>query len=202
MPIGFENWPVMPTVYNFGARSDTANLGRWMTPDWAAKPTTVPYANFGNPQSLNLYGYVENNPTTLGDPDGHCRGCLFALADGGTLLGEEAPLALTGPVGWTVIGVTFAGEIGYGVYQHYHNSDNSSASSAPSTGPASGAVTHKASFSKAAWSSPTRCAIRERKIGRRGRYQDRYNVARHESESGRNVYRYGTKDRRKVWRIG
>jgi hypothetical protein len=31
----------------------------------------VPYANFGNPQSLNLYAYVENNPTTLGDPDGH-----------------------------------------------------------------------------------------------------------------------------------
>ena len=62
----------MPTVYNFGARFDTANLGRWMTPDWAAKPTTVPYANFGNPQSFNLYGYVQNNLTTFGDPDGHC----------------------------------------------------------------------------------------------------------------------------------
>ena len=43
-----------------------------MTPDWAAKPTTVPYANFGNPQSFNLYGYVQNNLTTFGDPDGHC----------------------------------------------------------------------------------------------------------------------------------
>ena len=43
-----------------------------MTPDWAAKPTAVPYPNFGNPQSLNLYSYVENNPTTTGDPDGHC----------------------------------------------------------------------------------------------------------------------------------
>ena len=43
-----------------------------MTPDWEQKPTTVPYANFGNPQSLNLYAYVENNPTTVGDPDGHC----------------------------------------------------------------------------------------------------------------------------------
>lgn len=31
----------------------------------------MPYANFGNPQSLNLYSYVENNPTTMGDPDGH-----------------------------------------------------------------------------------------------------------------------------------
>jgi hypothetical protein len=42
-----------------------------MIPDWAAKPTSVPYANFGNPQSLNLYSYVQNNPTTVGDPDGH-----------------------------------------------------------------------------------------------------------------------------------
>jgi hypothetical protein len=45
-----------------------------MQPDWAAKPTDVPYANFGNPQSLNLYSYVQNNPTTVGDPDGHCPG--------------------------------------------------------------------------------------------------------------------------------
>jgi RHS repeat-associated protein len=56
---------------NFGARYDTSNLGRFMTPDWAAKPVTVPYAHFGNPQTLNLYSYVDNNPTTLGDPDGH-----------------------------------------------------------------------------------------------------------------------------------
>jgi RHS repeat-associated protein len=56
----------------FGARYYGSSLGRFMTPDWAAKPIDVPYANFGNPQSLNLYSYVQNNPTTLGDPDGHC----------------------------------------------------------------------------------------------------------------------------------
>jgi RHS repeat-associated protein len=55
----------------FGARYYGSSLGRFMTPDWAAKPTDVPYANFGNPQSLNLYSYVQNNPTTMGDPDGH-----------------------------------------------------------------------------------------------------------------------------------
>ena len=56
----------------FGARYYGSSLGRFMTPDWAAKPTAVPYAHFGNPQSLNLYSYVQNNPTTIGDPDGHC----------------------------------------------------------------------------------------------------------------------------------
>ncbi len=57
----------------FGARYYTSNLSRFMIPDWAAKPTSVPYASFGNPQSLNLYSYVNNNPATTRDPDGH--GC-------------------------------------------------------------------------------------------------------------------------------
>jgi RHS repeat-associated protein len=57
----------------FGARYYSSSLGRFITPDWAAKATAVPYANFGNPQSLNLYSYVQNNPTTVGDPDGHLR---------------------------------------------------------------------------------------------------------------------------------
>jgi len=56
----------------FGARYYSSSLGRFMIPDWAAKPTTVPYANFGNPQSLNLFSYVNNNPTTIRDLDGHC----------------------------------------------------------------------------------------------------------------------------------
>ena len=58
----------------FGARylGGGNALGRFMTPDWAAKPTTVPYAQFGNPQSLNLYSYVGNNPMLHFDPDGHC----------------------------------------------------------------------------------------------------------------------------------
>ncbi|MBO0720793.1 MAG: RHS repeat-associated core domain-containing protein, partial [Blastocatellia bacterium] len=57
---------------NFGARYFGSSLGRFMTPDWAAKPTAVPYAVFGDPQSLNLYSYVRNNPLSKADPDGHC----------------------------------------------------------------------------------------------------------------------------------
>jgi len=56
---------------NFGARYFTSNLGRFMTPDWAVRPTNVPYAVFGDPQSLNLYTYVENAPLNRVDADGH-----------------------------------------------------------------------------------------------------------------------------------
>jgi RHS repeat-associated protein len=56
---------------NFGARYNASTMGRFMTPDWAAKATAVPYAVFGNPQSLNLYSYVLNNPLSRVDPDGH-----------------------------------------------------------------------------------------------------------------------------------
>jgi RHS repeat-associated protein len=55
----------------FGARYYNSGMARWMSPDWAAKPATVPYAQFGNPQSLNLYGYVTDNPVSRQDGDGH-----------------------------------------------------------------------------------------------------------------------------------
>jgi len=56
----------------FGARYYSSSLGRFMIPDWAAMPTAVPYADFGNPQSLNLYSYRSNNPLSGADTDGHC----------------------------------------------------------------------------------------------------------------------------------
>jgi RHS repeat-associated protein len=55
----------------FGARYYASSMGRWMSPDWAAKASPVPYATFGDPQSLNLYQYVRNNPLTNRDADGH-----------------------------------------------------------------------------------------------------------------------------------
>ncbi len=73
---------------NFGTRYNTSNVGRFMTPDWAAKPVNVPYAHFGNPQSLNLYAYAQNNPTTLGDPDGHSStgDMIFRTSNYGTAI--------------------------------------------------------------------------------------------------------------------
>jgi len=56
---------------NFGARYDASSIGRFMTPDWSALPAAVPYANLGDPQSLNLYSYVGNNPMSRVDTDGH-----------------------------------------------------------------------------------------------------------------------------------
>jgi RHS repeat-associated protein len=55
----------------FGARYYSNGLGRFITPDWAAKVEPVPYAKLDNPQSLNLYAYALNNPLKNVDPDGH-----------------------------------------------------------------------------------------------------------------------------------
>jgi RHS repeat-associated protein len=55
----------------FGARYYGSNMGRWMSPDWSEDPDPVPYVDLENPQSLNLYGYVGNNPLSKNDPNGH-----------------------------------------------------------------------------------------------------------------------------------
>lgn len=59
----------------FGARYYSSQFGRFMTPDWTDYPGTVPYADFTEPQSLNLYSYVGNNPLNRTDPDGHHLEC-------------------------------------------------------------------------------------------------------------------------------
>jgi len=56
---------------NFGARYYGSTMGRFMSPDWSEQPDTVPYAEFENPQTLNLYSYGHNSPLVYNDPDGH-----------------------------------------------------------------------------------------------------------------------------------
>lgn len=56
----------------FGARYNSSQYGRFMTPDWSTKTTPVPYADLADPRSLNLYTYVRNNPLSRADVDGHC----------------------------------------------------------------------------------------------------------------------------------
>jgi RHS repeat-associated protein len=63
----------------FGARYFSGAQGRFTSPDWSAKPQPVPYANLRDPQTLNLYGYVRNNPLKNHDPDGHV--CIFGIGD-------------------------------------------------------------------------------------------------------------------------
>jgi len=64
-------------LYNYGARYYSSSLGRYITPDWSQKPTAVPYADLSNPQTLNLYTYSHNNPTSFADQDGHDPGDKF-----------------------------------------------------------------------------------------------------------------------------
>ena len=70
----------------FGARYYGSALGRFTSPDWSEKPEAVPYANLANPQSLNLYGYVLNNPLSQWDDNGHD---IFYVTSGPSALKNE-----------------------------------------------------------------------------------------------------------------
>jgi len=75
----------------FVARYYESNMGRFLTPDWSAKLAAVPYAKLGNPQTLNLYSYVGNNPLSAVDPDGHQN------TPGGTQCGQTVSIACSDP---------------------------------------------------------------------------------------------------------
>jgi RHS repeat-associated protein len=50
----------------FGARYYGSTMGWFMSPD----PSGLYFADPANPQSLNLYAYVQNNPLVHVDPTG------------------------------------------------------------------------------------------------------------------------------------
>ncbi len=68
---------------DFGARYYSNRFGRWLSIDWSAVPVAVPYANLTNPQTLNLYSMVSDDPESFADLDGHkCddntgKGCFW-----------------------------------------------------------------------------------------------------------------------------
>ena len=78
----------------FGARYYASAQGRFLSADWSATPTPVPYADFSSPQSLNLYAYVNNNPMNSTDPDGHCCEEVKAFAAGFVKGGVKGTLAM------------------------------------------------------------------------------------------------------------
>ena len=56
---------------DFGARYYSNRFGRWLSADRSSVPVPVPYANLTNPQTLNLYSMVSDDPETSADLDGH-----------------------------------------------------------------------------------------------------------------------------------
>lgn len=75
----------------FGARYYASSTGRWTSPDWSKTPEGVPYADLSNPQSLNLYAYVDNNPLSRTDTDGHIEdlGDFFDFLDQAAISGNR-----------------------------------------------------------------------------------------------------------------
>jgi RHS repeat-associated protein len=55
-------------IYHYGARFYSPKIGRFISPD-----TIIP--GYGNPQNLNRFSYVRNNPVRYTDPTGHMIPC-------------------------------------------------------------------------------------------------------------------------------
>jgi RHS repeat-associated protein len=101
-------------VYDYGnARLYNAYTGRFMQPD-----SIAPEA--GNPQALNRYSYVVNNPLRYTDPTGHrwmdeVENCLQCGGGGGTEpAGYGSEDGFGAELGYGIL--AFAGDQGYGSY--------------------------------------------------------------------------------------
>jgi RHS repeat-associated protein len=85
---------------NFGARYYGSNMGRFMSPDYS-DGDPVPFADYSNPQTLNLYSYVQNNPLTNTDADGHERCQDGTDADACVTATPDPPLQT---INWSMVG--------------------------------------------------------------------------------------------------
>ncbi len=100
---------------DFGARYYRSNLGRWLSADWSSVPAPVPYANLANPQTLNLYAMVSDNPETFADLDGHIEWAPFRLVESVIASGGVADIldmmeSMAGPSGYAT-GLTYEGTL-------------------------------------------------------------------------------------------
>lgn len=98
----------------FGARYYGSSTGRFMSPDWSEEPEAIPYASLANPQSLNLYSYVKNNPLRQADPDGHCCVEEEEATETGAEIGAEIGTFIE-PGGGTAVGGVIGGVVGLGL---------------------------------------------------------------------------------------
>ncbi|MGB6474609.1 MAG: hypothetical protein WBF04_11065, partial [Candidatus Sulfotelmatobacter sp.] len=69
---------------DFGARYYSERFGRWLGSDWSSVPVAVPYANLTNPQTLNLYAMVSDDPESFADLDGHTNQASYGNSGSGT----------------------------------------------------------------------------------------------------------------------
>src|SRR5580704_2454848 len=69
---------------DFGARYYSNRFARWLSSDWSSVPVAVPYANLTNPQTLNLYAMVDDDPESFADLDGHENELLSRLKKAAT----------------------------------------------------------------------------------------------------------------------
>jgi len=135
----------------FEARYYSSAMGRFMSPDWSAKEEPVPYATMDDPQSLNLYSYVRNNPLAKADPDGHCPECVWEeiadspegqavgdLIGAGVAAGTSAVLAFGKDV--FDANVNQGGPASTGMYPTTMNSSNSNAPAPTTPAPTTGAT--------------------------------------------------------------
>ncbi|MBC7227550.1 MAG: RHS repeat-associated core domain-containing protein, partial [Thermoflexales bacterium] len=95
-----QRWDAALGLYDYRARYYDPALGRFISAD-----TIVP--NPGNPQDLNRYAYVRNNPLRYTDPSGHC------VAGLDTAICIAAGLAILKAVdyGWTAYDVYQSGRV-------------------------------------------------------------------------------------------
>jgi RHS repeat-associated protein len=103
----------------FKGGPDDALTGRDITP-----PGPLPYADIGNPQSLNKYAYTYNNPLRYTDPDGHCPICVVVIGAAALVLLSDDTANAPGPEDHTIprngdgqilANGAIGGAIGYGI---------------------------------------------------------------------------------------